>query len=148
VAGVKVSLIESPRLFEGLVLGRDQFEVPALVCRICAICSGVHRVAACQALERAPAVSIPPRAQAIRELLLLGGHIESHCLHLFCLVLPDLEGGESVLDLLRAGNQWARDGLVLKAFGNRIQELAGGRAIYPVNVEVGGVLRDPEPAAM
>jgi coenzyme F420-reducing hydrogenase alpha subunit len=45
LAGARIAITESPRLFEGLLLGRSLFEVPALICRICAICSAVHRVA-------------------------------------------------------------------------------------------------------
>jgi len=93
-------------------------------------------------------VTIPPQAAQIRELLVLGGHIESHALHLFCLILPDLEGTASILDLLRQGNAAAREGLALKALGNRIQEVAGGRVIHPINVEVGGVLQRPDEARM
>lgn len=144
LTGVRVAVTESPRLFEGLLLGRSFVEVPALVCRICAICSGVHRIAAATAIEGALGAEIPPAARLVRELLLLGGHIESHALHLFCLVLPDLEGSESVLELLRAGNRNAREGLALKQFGNHLQEVAGGRVIHPVNVEVGGVVRLPD----
>jgi coenzyme F420-reducing hydrogenase alpha subunit len=143
LAAVRLVITESPRLFEGLLLGRSWQEVPALVSRICAICSGVHRVAAASALESALGLQIPPMARKVRALLLLGGHIESHALHLFCLTLPDLAGTESILELLRAGDRRAREGLALKALGNHIQELAGGRVIHPVNVEVGGVVRLP-----
>jgi coenzyme F420-reducing hydrogenase alpha subunit len=143
LAAVRLVITESPRLFEGLLLGRSWQEVPALVSRICAICSGVHRVAAASALESALGLDIPPVARKVRELLLLGGHIESHALHLFCLTLPDLAGTESILELLRAGDSRAREGLALKALGNHIQELAGGRVIHPVNIEVGGVVRLP-----
>lgn len=143
LTAVRLAVTESPRLFEGLLLGRSGLEVPALVSRICAICSGVHRVAAASALESALGLEIPPAARLVRELLLLGGHIESHALHLFCLVLPDIAGTESILELLRAGDRRAREGLALKALGNHIQEVAGGRVIHPVNVEVGGVVRLP-----
>jgi coenzyme F420-reducing hydrogenase alpha subunit len=145
---VRINLLESPRLFEGLVVGRSFREVPALICRICSICSAVHRIAAAAALERALGVTIPPAARLVRELLLLGGHIESHVLHLYCLVLPDIRRCDSIVDLLRAGSDLARDGLALKALGNRIQELAGGRMIHPINVEVGGVLRLPDAAGL
>ncbi|NIQ97095.1 MAG: Ni/Fe hydrogenase subunit alpha [Desulfuromonadales bacterium] len=144
VVDARVAITESPRLFEGLMRGRDGREVPALVCRICAICSAVHRVAACRALEEALDVQVAPLAEAIRELLVLGGHIESHALHLFCLVLPDVAGEASILDLLRADNDAARQGLALKELGNAIQEVAGGRAIHPINAEVGGVLVRPD----
>jgi sulfhydrogenase subunit alpha len=144
LADARVAITESPRLFEGLVAGRSFREVPALVCRICAICSSVHRVAAAGALEKALGVEVPRAARMVRELLMLGGHIESHALHLFCLVLPDICGTENIIELLRSGNETARQGLALKGLGNRIQEIAGGRVIHPINVEVGGVLRLPE----
>lgn len=60
--------------------------------------------------------------------------------------MPDLHDVDNVLSLLRGGDEVARRGLELKAFGNQIQELAGGRAIHPVNVEAGGVLFFPERA--
>ena len=148
LADVRLALLEAPRLFEGLVVGRPYEEVPALVCRICSICTGVHRVTSAAALEQALGLEIPPTARLVRELLLLGGHIESHALHLFCLVLPDLRGKQSVLELLHAGDGTARRGVAFKAFGNRIQELAGGRMIHPVNVEVGGVMRLPDPKGL
>jgi coenzyme F420-reducing hydrogenase alpha subunit len=143
VADVRVRLLESPRLFERIVVGRKYDEVPELVCRICAICSAVHKLTALEAVERALGVELPPLARAIRELLLLGGHIQSHALHLFCLVLPDFFAAANVVELLQKEQPLAAAGLKLKAFGNRIQELAGGRVIHPVTPIVGGVLNRP-----
>ncbi|TLM65190.1 MAG: Ni/Fe hydrogenase subunit alpha [Deltaproteobacteria bacterium] len=145
---VRLALTESPRLFERLVVGRSALEIPDLVCRICAICSAVHRLAALEAIERALAVEIPPAARLVRELLLLGGHLQSHALHLFCLILPDFSGVASVFDLVRRGDPLAVGGLELKAFGNRVQELAGGRVIHPVNAVPGGVVRLPSGEAL
>jgi coenzyme F420-reducing hydrogenase alpha subunit len=140
---VTVRLMESPRLFEKLVVGRRYDEVPELICRICAICSAVHKLASLQALEKAMVVAVPPIAVMLRELLLLGGHIQSHALHLFCLVLPDFFGAPDVLELMRKNDPLAQSGLALKAFGNRIQEVAGGRVIHPVNPVFGGVAYCP-----
>lgn len=136
---VRLALTEAPRLFEQLVLGRSAAEIPDLVCRICAICSAVHKLAALTAIESALAIDIPPAARLVRELLLLGGHLQSHALHLFCLILPDFTNQPSVLELVRRGDPLAAAGLELKAFGNRLQELAGGRVIHPVNAILGGV---------
>ncbi len=144
---VRVSLNEPLRLFEGLLLGRSFAEVPALVCRICSICTAVHRVASARALEQALGVTVPPAAEVVRELLVLGGHLASHALHLFCLVLPDLAGTPDILTLARDGHPLAVAGLELKRLGNRIQEVAGGRIIHPINVEVGGILYRPSPQA-
>jgi len=141
---VRVRMLESPRLFEKIVVGRKYDEVADLVCRICAICSAVHKLTSLEALEQALDIEAPPLAKAVRELLLLGGHIQSHALHLFCLILPDFSGVESVVELLKAGNPLAAAGLELKAFGNQIQELAGGRVIHPVNPVIGGVMYRPQ----
>ncbi len=140
---VTVRLLEAPRLFEALVVGRRCDEVPDLISRICAICSATHKVTALQAIENAMAVKIPPLAAAYRELLLLGGHIQSHALHLFCLILPDLYGTPDIIELLRQKVPLAQAGLDLKAFGNRIQKIAGGRVIHPVNPVFGGIAYQP-----
>lgn len=145
---VQLALLEAPRLFEGLVRGRPFQEIPALVCRICSICSAVHRIAAATAIENALQVTIPPVAAKVRELLLLGGHIESHALHLFCLIYPDLRGADTIMTLLAQGDGNVKAGLELKRLGNRIQEVAGGRAIHPINIEVGGIVTLPAAAAM
>jgi coenzyme F420-reducing hydrogenase alpha subunit len=145
---VQLALLEAPRLFEGLVRGRSFVEIPALVCRICSICSAVHRIAAATAIENALQLTIPPLAVKVRELLLLGGHIESHALHLFCLIYPDLRAAESILILLAKGDTSLKSGLELKRLGNRIQEVAGGRAIHPINIEVGGIVASPQPPAL
>ena len=84
----------------------------------------------------------------VRELLLLGGHIQSHALHLFCLVLPDFTGADSLVELLKRGDELAQAGLKLKAFGNQIQEVAGGRVIHPINPVLGGVAYRPQRQAL
>ena len=141
---VKVRLLESPRLFESLVVGRRYEEVPDLICRICAICSAAHKLTSLQALEKLMAIRIPTIATVLRELLLLGGHLQSHALHLFCLILPDLCGTPDLLVLLQRKEPLAEAGIKLKAFGNRIQEIAGGRVVHPVNPVFGGVAYNPD----
>jgi coenzyme F420-reducing hydrogenase alpha subunit len=93
-------------------------------------------------------VIVPPLAAMLRELLVLGGHIQSHALHLFCLILPDLQGTPDVVALLRQGDPLAKAGLELKAFGNHIQQVAGGRVIHPINPVFGGVAYRPAADAL
>lgn len=143
LAEVRVCLTESPRLFESIVSGHRFDEVPDLVCRICAICSAVHKLTAISALEQAMNVRVPHAAEVVRELLLLGGHLQSHALHLFLLVLPDFYGEESIVPLLKKKHPLAIAGLSLKAFGNLLQETMGGRVIHPVNPVFGGVKHRP-----
>lgn len=141
---VEVHLLESPRLFESLVVGRSYDEVPDLISRICSICSAAHKLTALRALETVMAIEIPPIAATLRELLLLGGHIQSHALHLFCLILPDLRGTPDILELLRQKDPMAQTGIALKAFGNHIQTIAGGRVVHPINPIFGGVAYFPD----
>jgi len=144
VRRVELRLTEPPRLFESLLRGRRVDEVPNLVARICAICAVPHAVAAALALERALGLAPPPAAQLVRELALLGNLVQSHALHLFALVLPDLRDAASLPELLRRDDRDARDGLALRAFGNRVQEATGGRPIHPVALQLGGVLTRPD----
>lgn len=65
-------------------------------------------------------------------------YIESHALHLFCLVLPDFLNYPSAVALASDYPAEVKMGLELKRLGNAIQETIGGRAIHPVNAVVGG----------
>lgn len=141
VERVELSLSESPRLFEALLLGRGFSEVPEIVCRICSLCSTVHKVTALLAVEKALGVEVSRVTRLTRELMLNGGLIQSHALHLYCLLLPDRFGLPGVADLAREAPELLKTGLAIKRVGNLIQETAGGRLIHPVNLVLGGVGR-------
>lgn len=138
VAEVKMHIFEGPRFFEPLVVGKTYDEVAPILMRICAICSASHTVASLMAVENAFGVEVSAQTRLLRELLLHGGNIESHALHLFCLVLPDLMCHPSAVALAADYPEEVRMGLELKKLGNTIQEAIGGRAIHPVNAIVGG----------
>jgi sulfhydrogenase subunit alpha len=138
VERVTFDVIEGIRLFESLVKGRHFAEVPAIVSRICAICSHAHALTAIDAIERALDVTVSPQTRTLRDLAFQGGTIESHALHVFCLALPDLLGHDSVLDLARVNPEAVALALRLKKLGNTVQEVVGGRAVHPVNYVIGG----------
>lgn len=135
---VHLDIFEGTRFFESLLVGRYWHEVTPIIMRICAICSAVHTVTSLTAIEDAFGAKVSRQTRLLRELLVQGGNIESHALHLFCLAVPDFLGYASVIGLAAERPGEARIGLELKALGNRIQELIGGRAIHPVNAIVGG----------
>lgn len=143
VRQVELSLTEPPRLFEALVLGKPWDEVADITCRICSICSSVHKVVGNMAVERAMGIDVPPAAKLWRELLVNGGQIESHALHLFALVLPDLKGVGGLPELAQLEPETVKMGLRIKAAGNFIQEGVGGRIIHPPNVIPGGIASAP-----
>jgi sulfhydrogenase subunit alpha len=134
VEKVELSLCESPRLFEALLVGKSFLEVPEIICRICSICTTVHRLTSLAAIEQAFDIGVSPHTELCRELILHGGHIASHALHLFCLVLPDLYGVAGFADLATKAPDELRLGLRIKAAGNLIQETVGGRIIHPVTL--------------
>lgn len=136
---VELSLIEPPRLFEALLLNKHYQEIPDIVCRICSLCSTIHRVTALQAIENAMGIQITNEGRLYRELIVYGGHIQSHALHLFCLVLPDHFDVSGFSGLAKYQPDLLRLGLGIKGVGNMIQEMVGGRLIHPVNIKVGGI---------
>ncbi|MFM8415303.1 MAG: Ni/Fe hydrogenase subunit alpha [Planctomycetota bacterium] len=142
------SIYEPPRFFEKLVQGRAIREVPDVVARICGICPVAYQMSACHALEKALGVATTPAIEALRRLLYCGEWIQSHALHVHLLHAPDFLGYESGLALAQAAPELVERGLRLKALGNRIMEVVGGRAVHPINVAVGGFHRAPDPAAV
>ena len=143
VADVNMDIFEGPRFFESLVVGKTYTEVAPILMRICAICSAAHTVASLMAVEDALHVKVSEQTRLLRELLVHGGNIESHALHLFCLVVPDLLGHPSVVTLATDYSREVNIGLELKKLGNTIQETIGGRAIHSVNAIIGGFGRLP-----
>jgi len=143
VVEVNMDIFEGPRFFEPIVIGRTYDEVAPILMRICAICSAAHTVASLMAIEDAFGVTVSPQTRLLRELLVQGGNIESHALHLFCLAIPDFLGYPSAFALVFDYLQEVKMGLELKKLGNTLQEVIGGRAIHPVNAIVGGFGRVP-----
>jgi sulfhydrogenase subunit alpha len=139
VEKVTFSLCESPRFFEALLKGKSYEEVPGIICRICSICSSVHRVCALLAIEKALDIQVSEQVRLYRELILCGGHMQSHALHLFCLVLPDFHDTSSLPGLVEKAPEELKMGLRIKAAGNLIQETVGGRLIHPVTLIPGGM---------
>ena len=139
VVAAHLNMHESPRLFEALLVGRRFDEVADIACRICSICSTVHKVVSLQAVEQALGIDVSQQTRLLRELAVQGGQIESHALHVFCLALPDYLGLNGFQELAVHEPEKLRMGLRIKKLGNMIQEIVGGRAIHPFNLLVGGV---------
>ncbi|WP_224982458.1 Ni/Fe hydrogenase subunit alpha [Geomonas agri] len=141
VERIELQFVDSPRLFEALLVGKGFAEVPEIVCRICALCSTVHKVTALLAVEDTFGVEVSEVTALTRELVLQAGMIQDHALHLYCLVLPDLLGVRGVAELARVAPELLKTGLAIKKAGNMILETAGGRLIHPVNICLGGLGR-------
>jgi sulfhydrogenase subunit alpha len=143
VERVELDVFEGIRLFEGLVVGHAADEIPAIVSRICAICSHGHAITAAAALEDALGIGVSPQVRLLRDLSFQGQSVESHALHVFALALPDVLRHPSVISLANEAPEVVGMALRLKKLGNTIQEVTGGRAVHPVNHVIGGVGRCP-----
>ncbi|UCH52275.1 MAG: nickel-dependent hydrogenase large subunit, partial [Pseudomonadota bacterium] len=143
VADVKLRIFEPPRLFEKLLEGRDYFEVPDFVARICGICPVAYQMSAVQALERAFGIEPSPWVRAMRRVMYCGEWIESHALHIHLLAAPDFLGYVSAIEMAHKYPDEVRRGLRLQALGNALIRLLGGRSVHPVGVCVGGFHRAP-----
>ena len=120
------------RGIEHLAETRNYIQVIALMERVCGICSFIHTLTLCQAMEELTGVTPPPRAQYIRvimgELERLHSHvlwagIASKLMGFKTMFMTCFELREKVMDVLQA--------------------ISGNRVNYSMN-RIGGVNRDIE----
>ena len=98
--------------------------------RVCGICSHVHALAYCVGVERLAGVTVPPRAQAIRELV---GELERIHSHLLWLGVTAHEAGFESLFMFA----WRDRETVMDVLEN----VTGNRVNYSANL-LGGVKID------
>jgi NAD-reducing hydrogenase large subunit len=134
------------RGFERIVQGRPVHEMPAIMARICGICPVSHLVASAKAVDDILAVDPPPAGADLRRLINLGQIVQSNALSFFHLSSPDLLFGfdadpskRHIIALAQENPQLAKDGILLRKWGQEIIELLGGKRIHPGGVIPGGV---------
>ncbi len=140
---VRFDILEGTRLIERLVVGKTPIEDVSIVCRICAICTVSHRLAALRGLEKALGIEVPPKTQHLRSLMHLGELLESNSLHVFVLALPDFLGYPSAVAMAEKYGNEVLKALELKKYGNHIMEVTSGRMIHGENPTVGGFGKFP-----
>jgi sulfhydrogenase subunit alpha len=141
---VRLDIYEPPRFFEAFLRGRSYREPPDITSRICGICPVAYQTSAFLAIEAACGVSVDGSIAALRRLLYCGEWIASHALHIYMLHAPDFLGYPGAVEMARDHRNLVERGLALRRAGNAIMETIGGRAVHPVNVQVGGFYSVPE----
>ena len=148
VVGAQLNVNEF-RGFEKFCEGRPFFEMPGITARICGICPVSHLLASAKAGDAILGVEIPEAGAKLRRLMNLGQFIQSHALSFFHLSSPDLLLGfdsdptqRNVMGLIAAHPDIARDGVLLRKYGQDIIDRLGGKRIHPAWAVPGGV-RDP-----
>lgn len=144
IKALRLEIIESPRFFEAMLRGRRFDEAQHIMSRICGICAVSHTSASLKAIESAMDIKISRQATLLRKLAFNGEMLQSHILHLFFLVLPDLVGAGSIVPLLSSHPPMAKTGLELKRLANDICAVIGGRHIHPISLFPGGVVFTPK----
>jgi NAD-reducing hydrogenase large subunit len=134
------------RGFEKFVEGRPFQEMPSLMARICGICPVSHLMASAKACDMIMAVRIRHTAAMLRRIMNMGQILQSHALSYFYLSAPDLMLGmdapiaeRHIFGLAQADPDMARAGVRLRAVGQTIIEILGGKRIHPAWVVAGGV---------
>lgn len=137
------------RGFEVFIQGRPYWEVPVMVQRLCGICPVSHHLAAAKALDRiVGAMSVTPTAEKMRRLMHYGQILQSHALHFFHLSSPDLLFGfdsevakRNIVGVAQAHPDVARQGVLLRKFGQEVIRVTAGKRIHGTAAVPGGINR-------
>ncbi|MGD2082537.1 MAG: Ni/Fe hydrogenase subunit alpha [Chromatiales bacterium] len=135
------------RGFEKFIQGRPYWELPVLVQRLCGICPVSHHLAAAKATDMLVGVpEIPPTAEKVRRLMHFGQILQSHALHFFHLSSPDLLFGyddevrhRNIVGVIEDHPETARQGVMLRKFGQEVIRLTAGKRIHGTGAIPGGV---------
>ena len=135
------------RGFERFVQGRPYWEVPVLVQRLCGICPVSHHLAAAKAMDRiVGGERLTPTAEKMRRLMHYGQIFQSHALHFFHLVSPDLLFGfdadpaiRNVIGVAAKYPELAVQGVMMRKYGQEIIKATAGKKIHGTGAIPGGI---------
>jgi NAD-reducing hydrogenase large subunit len=135
------------RGFERFIQGRPFWEVPVLVQRLCGICPVSHHLAAAKAMDViVGADRLSPTAEKMRRLMHYGQTYQSHALHFFHLVSPDLLFGfdadpaiRHVIGVAEKFPELAVQGVMMRKYGQEIIKATAGKKIHGTGAIPGGV---------
>lgn len=144
VKSAKIKIEEGARLFEGIMRGRNDVEVPELGSRICGVCPVVHNLTGFKALENAFNIESKQDAISLRKLMMMGQLVNSHALHLFFFSLSDFFGFKNDLELINEYPEKTHDAMKIRDVGNKLVEIIGGRTIHPLTPCIGGIRKAPD----
>lgn len=139
----RLEIVESPRFFEAFLRGRSIYEAPHITSRICGICACGHTLASIQAAEDALGIKPSEQTTLLRKLLLHYEHLDSHLLHIYLLVAPDLVGVPSFVPLIKSHPDVVRRALKMKRLCNELCDILVGRHVHPISAVVGGFTKLP-----
>ena len=149
VAQSRLHIVEF-RGFERFVQGRPYWEMPVLVQRLCGICPVSHHLAAAKALDvivgAGTGEGLTAAGEKMRRLMHYGQMFQSHALHFFHLVSPDLLFGadgdpaiRNVIGVALEHKDLAVQGVMMRKFGQEIIQATSGKKIHGTGAIPGGI---------
>jgi coenzyme F420-reducing hydrogenase alpha subunit len=142
----ELDIVEAPRFFEAMLLGRRWDEVSLITSRICGICAVGHASASVLATEDAMGIKNSIQTERLRRLNVYGETIQSHVLHVYFLAAPDFLGVGSVVPLVQTHPDVVLRALKLKKLANDICGIISGRKVHPISMTPGGFTHIPTAA--
>lgn len=139
----ELAIVETPRFFEAMLRGRPYWEAHHITSRICGICAVGHATTSLRATEKALGVEPSEQTRTLRRLNFMGEMLDSHVLHAYMLVAPDLLGVGSVIPLAKSAPEVVLRALRLKKLAGDICRLVAGRHTHPLAMMVGGFTHLP-----
>jgi NAD-reducing hydrogenase large subunit len=135
------------RGFERFVQGRPFWELPVLVQRLCGICPVSHHLCAAKAVDGIiGAEKLTPTGEKMRRLMHYGQMYQSHALHFFHLASPDLlfgfdapVGRRNVVGVIAARPELARQGVLMRKYGQEVIKATAGKKIHGTGAVPGGI---------
>ncbi len=135
------------RGFERFIQGRPYWEMPVAVQRLCGICPVSHHLCAAKAMDRiVGGEKLTPTAEKMRRLMHYGQVFQSHSLHFFHLSSPDLLFGfeadpleRNVLAVAAKHPELARQGIMMRKYGQEVIAATAGRKIHGTGAIPGGI---------
>jgi len=139
----RLEIVESPRFFEAMLLGKPYQQASHITSRICGICAVGHATTSLRASERALGVEPSEQTVLLRKLNFFGEIIDSHVLHTYMLVAPDFFGVGSVIPLAKTHTDVVLRALRIKKLSGDLCAMIGGRHTHPIALCVGGFTHLP-----
>ena len=135
------------RGFERFIQGRPYWEAPVLVQRLCGICPVSHHLAAAKAMDWiVGGENLTPTAEKLRRLMHYGQTFQSHTLHFFHLVSPDLLFGfdadpeiRNVIGVIAKHPELAVQAVMMRKYGQEIIKATAGKKIHGTGAIPGGM---------
>jgi len=138
---VEYNSLASPRFFESLVRGREYWEVPYVVSRVCGVCSHAHFWASNLAIELASGIKVDEATATLRDACNKLQILQNHVVHLGFLVLPDYEHSIK-------SNKYASMLLRINKTVSDALKLFGGRLTNPITYLPGGFVTSIKPSTV